>query len=224
MIGPKVGWAAFRTVALAKVGGNAVSRKAKCKIDVNINSALGEVEMDLKRKIIPIIVGLAAYFGVSHFMGSGNKLKDFEVFESEQGRFTVSMPGQPKKETESVPTTVGDMELTIFKAGSNTSQFVICYCDYSQELVAQSDPERMLDGAVGGAVANVKGQLTKDKKLDNYGIPAREIEVNVPGKGIVTTRLILNGRRLYQVMTMLPFDWQDEDKSSQFFDSFKMLK
>ena len=47
----------------------------------------------------------------------------------------------------------------------------------------------MLDLATQGAIADCNGQLLTEEKLDNYGSPAREVEIKVPGKGIVTARL-----------------------------------
>lgn len=180
--------------------------------------------MGLLKKAPLFIVGFLAYFGAMYYFGGGDELKSFEVFESVEGRFSVSMPGELKKETKSIATPVGDMGITLFSAGSKKSQFVVCYCDYSKDFYDGSNPEKMLDVATQGAVADCNGQLLTEEKLDNYGSPAREVKIKVSGKGIVTARLILNGQRLYQVMTMLPFDWQDEGKMAEFFDSFKMHK
>lgn len=180
---------------------------------------IGE-RMDLLKKVGGFAAGFLIVTLVMNFIGGGDKLKDFEPFESVEGRFSVSMPGEPEKITQTVSHAAGELDFTMFSAGSKEVGFVVGYSDYPEEIIYSTDPKTLLDGARDGAVTNVQGELLNEKVLDVYGSPAREIEVNVQDKGILTARLILVDRRFYQVMTMFPPDEQDINMMMDFFDSF----
>ncbi len=174
------------------------------------------------KSIIGYAVGFVIAYAIISFFTGGDKLKDFEPFHNEEGRFTVLFPGEPERKLEQVQTPIGTLELVMYNAGSKKTGFIVGYADYPQEMIDNSSVDKMLDGARDGAVANVEGELVSEKVLDFYSNQAREIEVKVPKQGTIKARLILIGNRLYQVMAISQSKSILEERSPEFFDSFKV--
>lgn len=178
--------------------------------------------MELKKKVVGAGAGILAAVGIVYLRGGEGKLKEFEVFESAEGRFSVCMPGEPVKVIETVKSSVGDLEFTMFAADSKKFGFLVGYSDYPEEVFLGSDIMEMMGRVAGGVAADVKGELVNEAMLEDYSRAAMEYQVNVPDKGILTSRLIVDGRRLYQVIAMFPVDGLDEAKMVEFFGSFKV--
>lgn len=178
--------------------------------------------MEYVKKIIGFVIGFAVVSGIFYFVRGGDKLKEFEPYHSEEGRFSVSFPGEPESKTEQVETPVGTLEFVMYSAGSRKTGFIVAYVDYSQEVMKDADAKKMLDGARDGAVRNVNGRLGTEKELDFYGKPGKEFEILAPKNAIIKARLILIGNRLYQMMAISQSRDILEEKTPMFFDSFRV--
>jgi len=178
--------------------------------------------MEYVKKIIGFVIGFAVISGIFYFVRGGDKLKEFRPYHSEEGRFSVLFPGEPESKTEQVETPAGTLEFVMHSAGSKKTGFVVAYVDYSHEVMKNADAKKMLDGARDGAVRNVNGRLEKEKVLDFHGKPGRELEIIVPKKAIIKARLILIGNRLYQMMAISQSSGILEEKTPEFFDSFRV--
>ena len=91
--------------------------------------------MEYVKKIIGFVIGFAVVSGIFYFVRGGDKLKAFEPYHSEEGRFSVLFPGEPESKTEQVETPVGTLEFVMCSAGSKKTGFVVAYVDYSQEVM-----------------------------------------------------------------------------------------
>jgi len=178
--------------------------------------------MELKKKVAGVGAGVLAAAGIVYLKVGGGGLKKFETFESAEGRFSVSMPPKPEKITQTVKSQIGDIDFTMFAADSKELGFVVGYSDYPEDFVGTSDPMENLGWVRDGIVFDVKGKLVKETVLENYGGAATEFQVEIPDKGTLTSRLILDDKRLYQLIAMCPTGGQDEKKTADFFDSFKI--
>ncbi len=176
--------------------------------------------MESLKKVIGYVIGFLLVSGVIYLIKGGDKLKEFEEYYSADGRFSILFPGEPEESLQSVTTVAGQINLVMVSAGSKKSGFVVGYADYPRNVVENSDPEKVLDGARDGAVRNVRGQLTDETTLDFHGHPAREIRVEVAKKTSIRSRLILIENRLYQVMVISQSARILNGKGSEFFDSF----
>ena len=81
--------------------------------------------------------------------------------------------------------------------------YMVGYADYPPDIVNGSDVQLMLSGARDGAVANSGGVLLSERQIKFQGFPGREIWVEIAvddEAGLVQSRLILVGNRLYQVL------------------------
>jgi hypothetical protein len=176
--------------------------------------------MELKKKVAGVGVGVLAAAGIVYFKGGGNGLKEFETFRSVEGRFTVSMPGKPVKVTQTVESEIGDLDFTMFAADSTKFGFVVGYSDYPEDLLFDAEIAEVLGRLTIALAKKVEGKLINKTVLDDCGDAATQFQVNIPDQGILTTRLILDDNRLYQLIAMFPTNRQDEKKLAEFFDSF----
>lgn len=179
--------------------------------------------MELKKKVVGVGAGVLAAVWIVFLKGGGDGLKKFETFESAEGRFSISMPGKPEKITQTVKSQVGDIDFTMFVADSKELGFVVGYSDYPADFVETSDPLENLGWVRDGVVFDVKGKLVKETILKNYGGAATEFQIDIPDKGTLTSRLILEDKRLYQLIAMFPEDGYNEKKMAEFFGSFKII-
>ncbi len=178
--------------------------------------------MDIVKRVAGFAIGFIVVYLIIHTFTSGDKLPPFKEFRSAEGRFTVLMPGEPKRQTQNADTPVGKVEMVMFTAGTNKIGCAVSYADYPEQMVNSTDPQKLLDGATNGAVANVKGKLVSESKMSFNGLPARNIVIEIPNKAFITARLILNGPRFYQLMFIAPTQKDHEQDISKFLDSFQI--
>ncbi len=124
-------------------------------------------------------------------------------YTSDEGKFTVSMPGKPSKDIKNIPTAVGAISMYLFMVEKTNIAYMVAYSDYPAVVVENSDPEKILDGAVNGAMQNMEGKLISQEQITYGEDPGREISFNAK-KGIAKGKavIVLSGNRLYQVMAV----------------------
>jgi hypothetical protein len=176
--------------------------------------------MDLLKRVAGIVIGLAVgYLVIQVFIG-GDKLATFKEFRSDEGGFTVLMPGKPKAQNQTLDSPVGQVKMVMYMAGSSKAGCAVAYADYPAQLINSTDPQKTLDGARNGAIKNVNGKLISETSINFHGLPARDVRIEIPKKALITARLILAGPRFYQLMFIAPTDKEHEQDISQFLNSF----
>ncbi len=112
--------------------------------------------------------------------------------------FTVDMPGEPKRSTQTVQTAAGPVLLTAYVTEGGSEGFSMSVAKIPSTVKGD------LDGAVSGAAANVKGTATDTKTTTYQGFPARDTRITNAqdqegNKGTVFARVILAKGRLLQL-------------------------
>ncbi len=164
-----------------------------------------------------IVVCVAIYI----FTGS-DKLAPLQEFRSDEGRFTVLMPGKPKVKNETVNMPFGKVNTITYMAGSRKIGCAVAYADYPALLIKSADPQKLLDGARDGAIKDGNGRLISETSINFHGLPARDVLIEVPGKTFTATRYILVSPRFYTLLFFAPENKGHEQDISQFFNSFKI--
>ena len=117
-------------------------------------------------------------------------------FTSDEGRFSVVVPKQPKRLLQQQP--AGDVVLDVVLhdvAVSDAEAYQVAFVDYPESLGAL-DARRVLEGAVDGAAARVAGTVESETFLDYRGRQAVDSVISVQ-QFKVRARTVLAGRRLY---------------------------
>ena len=147
-----------------------------------------------------------------------------EEFSSESGNFTVQTPIELEESSQSVETAVGPIEIHTFTAENRTAAYVVAYSDYPAEMVAQTDPEELLNGSRDGAVQNVGGTLISEDQIELDGNPGRALVIDAATEdgeqATVNANLYLFENRLYQVLVVVPKGEEDKVDIEGFLNSF----
>ena len=178
--------------------------------------------MDLTKRIAGFAVAFfVVYFIIHNNFGSG-KLAPFKEFRSDEGRFTVLMPGKPEVQNEAMNMPFGTVNTITYMAGSRKIGCIVSYADYPALLIKTTDPQKLLDGARDGTIKDGNGRLISETRINFHGLPARDVLIEIPGKAFTSTRYILKSPRFYALLFFTPEDKGHEQDISQFFNSFKI--
>jgi hypothetical protein len=153
------------------------------------------------------------------------KGKSWNEFTSQEGGFSVLLPGQPKIERQTTETAVGPLAFTMHtvELSFGSVAYIASYNDYPPSLIAAGDKSAILDGVVEGALGS-KANLKKTEPITVDGHPGREFTGTVKDGYEYTSRAYLVNNRLYQLnIVSTPGKVPAEDKR-KYFDSFKLLK
>jgi hypothetical protein len=167
-----------------------------------------------------VLIAILALFAASLACSTEPEPKEFT---SDDGGFSIAFPGDPETQTQSVPTDVGDVALTMYTVETGSAAYLAGYADYPADMVAGSDPETMLDGGRDGAVGNIDGRLLTEKHITLDGHLGRELKVeSKDGKQVLYGRFYLVEARLYQIMVVTSPDGLEETVIFAFLDSFTL--
>jgi hypothetical protein len=144
-------------------------------------------------------------------------------YTSDEGRFSVSMPGKPVKRIEKVSTPVGTIAMYEFLVEKPEIAYVVAYADYPNDAVQNSDPEKILDSAKKGAMQNIGGKITQEDDITYGEDPGRELHFSAKG-GLWSGQavLLLSGNRLYQVLAIGSKLTYPEKIVQEYIDSFEI--
>lgn len=148
----------------------------------------------VQRLLLVAVTALAATVLVACGEKASEKKADTLVGEG----FTVDMPGEPKRTTQTVQTAAGPVLLTAYVTEGGNEGFSMSVAKIPSTVKGD------LDGAVAGAAANVKGTAKDTRKTTYQGYPARDTRITNAqdqdgNKGTVFARVILAKGKLFQL-------------------------
>lgn len=144
---------------------------------------------------------------------------------SENG-FSILMPGKPTKNEQSIPSAAGPLPIHMYTLSHGYEGYITGYTEYPDFVFSSADPEDLLDGAQQGAIQNVSGQVTSQRKITIAGSPGREIVGTSPSKNIgFTARVYIVKPRMY-MLVYTQFDQKKpiSEHGKKFLDSFQVTK
>ncbi len=125
----------------------------------------------------------------------------WQPFTSEEGRFTILMPGEPRELFHQNPDNPGNVHVS-YQVKREESQFVVAFTTLSQK---QDDPAAYLESTVQAALNGMGGtrESEQDILLDSYMGKAITASAHINGKDMnVLARYYLVEDRLYQMLAM----------------------
>lgn len=164
-------------------------------------------------KLITLPVLLLSLFLVSF---SIQKSADF-------GEFEISFGGEPKVSTESVPTDIGDIEMTSYMYEKSADEvYMVAISEYPAEHIKSSSPSALLEGAQDGASRSLKIEnWDKNKEIKLGKNIGKEFSGN-NGNFFVNYKIYLVGNKLYQVAILKVNEYTNKKTAKNFFSSFKL--
>jgi len=158
--------------------------------------------------------------------GCGGKA-DWTEFKSEEGGFSILMPGAPTEETQTQATELGDIDIHMFTYEEKDVAYIVGYNLLPAAILELSSADPMLDGACEGQVSSVNGTEVSRQTISLGAYPGRELEIRVDdADGIKTlhTRIYLVEDKLYQVLVVGGEDQSGAEDTIKFLDAFKLLE
>lgn len=144
-----------------------------------------------------------------------------EELVSEEGGFSIMLPGKPKFETKTINTEAGYLTTNIYVVEANGVAYAVMYTDYPEEAIANLTAEQILDNARDGSVANSFGTLVKEEIISINGNPGRYITIAVKGGGIRQRGYLVNNR-IYSIAIATSSDKMFIKTISKVLESFKL--
>ena len=133
------------------------------------------------------------------------------AFVLQQPGFSVGFPEEPTEATQDIPDIPGLTAVT-WTVDSGIYAQSLALVDYPAD-VQLADAATVLAGARDGAVANIPGgALTESSDTTVDGRPAIDLVATVDG-GTYRSRIVLDDRRLYQLITAGSDDRQAEHEA-----------
>lgn len=140
-------------------------------------------------------------------------------FISEEGRFSVFMPGTPTEKTETIQSEHGPYTTHLITLRGQRNVFLIGWVDYdpSFNFNRQTELEANRDNFVKGL--NARLVETRSATIDGY----QAIEFTAENVNrIFKSRVYMVGRRPYQIVIGSPRGIDDSANVDRFFSSFKV--
>ncbi|MDZ8034155.1 MAG: hypothetical protein RMY64_20960 [Nostoc sp. DedQUE08] len=129
----------------------------------------------------------------------------WKLYTAPDGRFTILMPGNPNRNTESQKTYMGEITLEIFIAQPPKQQvaYIVAYNDFPYSYGEMADPQAVLNNARDMALKTTKSNLISQRNIRSYNNhPGKEIQYINSGGKITISRMYVAEGRLYQVMAI----------------------
>jgi hypothetical protein len=140
-------------------------------------------------------------------------------FSSDEGRFSVVMPGTPLEMFETTPSDHGPYTTHLYILRKEPNVFLIGYVDYdpSFNFNKQAELEMNRDNFIKGIGATLL--TTRALRIDGYSV----LEFTAEGpQRVFTSRVYMVGRRPYQIVIGSPKGVDDSVTINRFFNSFKV--
>lgn len=154
------------------------------------------------------------------------RAQDFKPFASGEGKYKAQFPGTVKTATTDVQAGKDTLKLTLDSVElKGDITFQVSYIDASEE-VGKRPPGPRLE-KVRDAVKGEKGKVIEDKEitvpLGDEKFPGRDVLFETPN-GYLRNRMVIVGRRLYQVMVSGSKEVVTSPTADKFIDSFELTK
>ena len=149
-------------------------------------------------------------------------------FESEDGGFSVEIPGTPAFSSQPLTTalgrlTVNKVELNVDEALDRSETYAVIWVDYPQEPVEPRAVTVFLDGVRDGNLRDAPGTLLREESVRVHGHDARDIIVELKtGRGAYRNRFFMVKNRLYQLMVTRDRGDATQQQADRFIESFRL--
>lgn len=134
--------------------------------------------------------------------------------------FSISAPAEPQLSQQDVPTEAGNFTVHMHIVALDSAQLVAAMNDYGSAADGK-DSQAIADGAMNGAIGNVKAHLIQSKKIAIGNHPGNSFEAE-SDQFHFSGRIYIVGSVLYQMMVVTPINQKYAD-TERFMDSFQLI-
>lgn len=144
-------------------------------------------------------------------------------FSSAEGRFSVQMPGSPERKEQPIESVGGPPAWNVFEVEAEGKRFVVSYGDFPEGAISTASPVTAIDRMRDGVLRSAGGEVLSDRAITMDGYLGREIDLGLPEKGRIRTRLYLAERRMYGISVSAHEADIGAPSVRRFFESFRLI-
>lgn len=148
---------------------------------------------------------------------------EWYLVDSEQGGFSVQMPGQPNEGTSPIKDNAGNtIDLHTFVSSKTTAEYTMTYADYPDQVAALG-AEAMLNNTLTGALG--KNTAIGKKNITVGGSPGMEVEfVDQASQNYAWYMSVARDNRIYQLIVVATGKDAPDADARRFFDSLTLTR
>jgi hypothetical protein len=169
-------------------------------------------------------VGLLIVFAglIAHAQETTKQSSDSWIrFESRVGQFTVLLPQMPSQKLDAHQSNAGPYTTHLFTTQLKNTVFVVVWVDYDKKFKFGAQNE--LNANRDQFIKEIKGTLVSSKETTFDGHQSLEFTAETSDT-IYRSRVVIVGRRPYQVFTGTTKGIDDSANITRFFESFKITQ
>ena len=154
----------------------------------------------------------------------------WQEFVSEEGGFSVMIPGRFTETRERLNTPAGPVLMRTFQLQTANATYHVMYGDYSAQANDRETMRRVYDGGRDAVLDSPNVRLVSEMELRVDGVLGRELVLEW-AETLMRGRYVMMGRRFYQVMVAVPRNRnlparntsQLEAEINKYLNSFKIM-
>jgi hypothetical protein len=160
-------------------------------------------------------------------IASGQSSREWIKYTSLAGRYSVSLPGEPKLSTQEATSADGQKfpQYLASVVDAGNMAYMTGYFDSLPGTIFS------LDAARDGVIRQIKGTLLDDTVVKLSGYAAREFKISATGEDgniyLVRARFCEIDKRVYLLQFIVPKSIESKTVTAQgtrYFDSFQVVK
>ena len=145
-------------------------------------------------------------------------------FRSNEGGFSVLMPGEPTPNKVTVNTASGVKEADMFTLNEGElNEYIIAYSKYSKTDSKSRSTDKLFNAVRDGLLSFQQGKLLSEAAITLDGYSGKEIAVERRDGVITTARFYVVDDRFYQLSVNAKTNEREPEAPKRFLDSFKLL-
>jgi len=168
----------------------------------------------MMRKLFPACLLLLACVAAA-----GQAQAPWQKFTSEEGRFSVLMPGKPSPEKETKQSPHGPYTTYLFSARGDAQVFLVGWVDYAPTF--RFDVQKEIEANRDNFVKAVKGNLVGTTPIKLGTHPGVEFTAETE-QVVYRSRVYVVGRRPYQLVAARVKGTDEPSDVNRFFSSFEI--
>jgi hypothetical protein len=159
---------------------------------------------------------------------------DWEIFQSEAGRFQIEMPELPAYTSQILDTKSGVLELHAYMHEGDADiddniLYMITYIDYPEDQINSETMDKVAlvkfyNGSAEGSASSMNGRVTEETEVEVLGHEARNFTIDyLGGEAIMRMQVVLIKNRVYALQTVALSKNDKNAAQNRFFNSFELV-
>lgn len=152
---------------------------------------------------------------------AGNRWREYPAASPRS--FTVSLPGPPKVQTQTIAAPGGQIVFQIFACEMGGTSFTVTCAKYPDGQLRQEQSEELFDAVRDAFIRGINGKLVGESRTSIETYRGREIECKGGNGTVGRMRVFVVKDRLYQVIGATQEGTRGNAYVNRFLNSFQLV-